>query len=537
MSGSFLKRTITRRHLARSATLVGGAGALALLHACGGSSTKPESKAPSPQPSAAGPQRGGTLVTARSGLTASLDPHLEAAELRARVSVLLYNGLVRMDNEGSMAPDLAASWETPDATTYVFKLRTGVKWHDGQEFVGDDVKYTLNRLLDEKTGSAGRTEFTPIKSIETADRQGVRVTTSEPFAALLASLGGKYGAIVPEAAIKQHGDLKKAAVGTGPFALEEWVPQSHLKLKRNAAYFRQNLPYFDTIEWRLVPDEANIVAGLRGGTYQHATIEDRNLATLLKNEKSLTVYTAPVLGTDSIWMNTNVEPLGMVKVRQAISLAIDRQAVIRAAVAGFGVLSGPVPPAQKQYALPENELAQLYKRDVDRAKALLAEAGLANGFKLDLWAIGGYPVLASGAQVVAANLKDVGIDVKIETVESGVWIDRFTKGQYPATMNTGGGLVDPDIWFRYAHSAPAGRDWQALNDPELDTLLERGRTTLDPARRADIYKELQRTMIRKGSIIILYAPQQVDIASNTVKGLTQHPTGWSYGLEAAWLEK
>ncbi len=482
-------------------------------------------------------QRGGTLVTARSVQIPSLDPHLEATEGRARVSVLLYNNLVRMDNETKIVPDLAESWETPNPTTYVFKLRKGVKWHNGRELVADDVKYTLNRLVDKDIGSAGRAEFTPIATVQTPDKYTVTITTSEPFAALLTSLAGKYGAIVPEEAVKQHGDLKKVAVGTGPFMLDEWVPQSHIRLKRNPNYFRPGLPHLDGIEWRIVPDEANIVAGLRGGTIHHSVIEDRNLAALLRNDKGVTVHTLPVLSIDSLWMHTKTEPLGATKVRQAISLAIDRPAIIQAAVAGYGVLSGPMPPAHKLYALPPGELTQLYRRDVERAKALLREAGYPNGFKLELLTITGYPALTAGAQVVVANLKDVGIDVKLQTVESGVWIDRFVKGQYPATMNTGGGLIDPDIWFRYTHSAPQGRDWQALNDPELDVLLEKGRVTIDPNRRAEIYKDLQHRMLAKGSVIILYAPLMVDVTRNNIKGYVQHPTGWSYGLESVWLEK
>jgi peptide/nickel transport system substrate-binding protein len=483
------------------------------------------------------PQRGGTLITARSVQIPSLDPQLEATEGRVRLSVLLYNGLVRMDDQSKIVPDLAASWDTPDPTTYIFTLRQGVKWHNGRELVADDVKYTLDRLLDEKVGSAGRAEFTPIKSVETPDKYTVKITTSAPFAALLTSLAGKYGAIVPQEAIKQYGDLKKNVVGTGPFMLEEWVPQSHAKLKRNPSYFREGLPYLDGIEWQIVPDESNIVAGLRGATIHHSAIEDRTLATVLKAEPNLTVSTLPTLATDSVWMNTTVAPLGVTQVRQAISLAIDRPAIIQAAVAGYGVLSGPMPPSSTLYALPASELQQLYARDVAKAKSLLKDGGFPNGFKLDLWTISGYSALAAAAQVIAANLKEVGIDAQIQTVESGVWITKFTGGQFPASMNTGGGLLDPDIWFRYMHSAPAGKDWQNLKDPALDVLLEKGRTTIDPSQRSEIYKEFQRTAITKGSIIILYAPVAVDVTQNTVKGFTQHPTGWSYGFETTWLEK
>ena len=547
------RNLISRREFLRRAVIYTGswAAAVAALRACSPaedptptSAPVAPTKAPAEVPTATpvpivdtGPKTGGTLITARSSPFTSLDPQLDATEGRARVSVLIYSTLVRMTNDGVIVGDLAESWENPDPNTWIFHLRSGVKWHDGTPFTSADVKYTLERVLDEDVGVAGRTEFLPITGITTPDDLTVKMTTDEPYSGLLSSFGGKYGAIVQKAAIEKWGDLKNNAMGTGPFMVEEWMPDSHLRLVKNPSYHHEGLPYLDGIEWQIVPDETNIIAALRAGTVHHTMLEDRQLADLVSDDENLVIQTGFTTGTDSIWANRLKEPFNIPGVCKAIDLALDREAIIQAATGGYAVLSGLVSPALSQYALPQNELAELYKRDIPRAKELLAEAGFPDGMDMELQNIGGYAALTAGAQVVVENLKEIGINAEINTLELGQWIDQFVNYEYGISMNSGSGALDPDIWFRYIHSQPEGKDWQTLNDPELDELTESIRRTVDIDKRIELVHELQTKVIEKGALIILYSPLNVEITQNTVEGYEPHPLNWSYNFDSAWLNE
>src|SRR2546430_7570244 len=274
-------------------------------------------------------------------------------------------------------PELAESWQiSPDAHTWTFKLREGVKFHDGQEMTSADVKFTFDRLFE---SSPGKSDFIAVDKVEPAGKYGVKFITKEPFAGLLAALGGFWGFIINEAGVKKHGDLNKAAVGTGPYVLEDWKVEQQMVLKKNPSYFKKGLPHVDRLILRVIPDEANIVAALRTGQIHHAFIEDNKNYNLLKDEKSFTGYRSSRLGYDYLNISANRGPLKDVRVRQAISWAVDRSQVMRVATAGFGRLTAPCTAPMKQWQLPEEQWMKYYKPDLDRAKKLMAEAGVACG--------------------------------------------------------------------------------------------------------------------------------------------------------------
>ena len=198
----------------------------------------------------------------------------------------MYNQLVRFEPDMTPVGELAESWQTsPDGLTWTFKLRQGVKFHDGQELTSADVKFTFDRLFEK---SPGKSDFIAVDKVEPSGKYQVKFVTKEPFAGLLAALGGFWGFIINEAGVKKHGDLNKAAVGTGPFMLDDWKVEQQMTLKKHAGYFKKGLPYVDQVVLRIIPDEANIVAALRTGQIHHAFIEDNKNYNLLKEEKTLT---------------------------------------------------------------------------------------------------------------------------------------------------------------------------------------------------------------------------------------------------------
>jgi peptide/nickel transport system substrate-binding protein len=280
------------------------------------------------------PKPGGSFVSAQTTEATGLDPQLVPALSRSRRSPMMYSQLVRFDGDMNPVPELAESWQiSPDSLTWTFKLRQGVKFHDGQELTSADVKFTFDRLFEK---SPGKSDFIAVDKVEPAGRYAVKFITKEPFAGLLAALGGFWGFIISEAGIKKYGDLNKAALGTGPFMLEDWKVEQQLSLKRNPNYFRKGLPYVDTLTLRVIPDEANIVAALRTGQIHHAFLEDNKDYNLLKDEKGLIGYRSSRLGYDFLNINASRGPLKDVRVRQAISWTVDRSQVMRVAASGFG---------------------------------------------------------------------------------------------------------------------------------------------------------------------------------------------------------
>ena len=488
-----------------------------------------------PRPAyAQAPKPGGTFVSAQTTEATGLDPQLVPAFSRSRRSPMMYNQLVRFDADMQPVPELAESWEVSrDDLVWTFKLRQGVKFHDGQELTSADVKFTFDRLFER---SPGKSDFIAVDRVEPAGRHTVKFVTKEPFAGLLAALGGFWGFIISEAGIKRHGDLNKAALGTGPFVLQDWKVEQQMVLTRHPQYFKKGLPYVDEVILRIIPDEANIVAALRTGQIHHAFLEDNKNFNLLKDEKGLTGHRSSRLGYDFLNINASRGPLKDVRVRQAISWAVDRSQVLRVAASGFGRLTPPATAPMKQWQLPEDQWLKYYKPDLDRARRLMADAGQAAGFSVKLGVIPTFPTMVLGAPVVAAQLKKIRINAEIENVEYAVWIKRWLAKDFDLTMNTTPGYADPDTAFFRALHATKGQNWNSWSVPELDQLLEEGRRTLEPRKRKEIYDRAQVLILENVPHLWLFSADTIDFTQASVKGFRQHPTTLLYGFEGVWRD-
>ena len=187
---------------------------------------------------------------------------------------LMYNRLVRLDDNFVVVPDLAASWDIPDNLTYVFHLRKGVKFHNGRELTASDVEYSLNRVLDPKTASPGRSYISLISSIEIPDRYTVKLHLSAPLASLLDGLTSNNCSIVAKEVVEANGNLQKVEAGTGPFMLKEWVADNSMTLVKNPAYFEKGAPYLDKVIFRVIPEQTSLLAGVKSGDLDMATIND-----------------------------------------------------------------------------------------------------------------------------------------------------------------------------------------------------------------------------------------------------------------------
>ena len=481
--------------------------------------------------------RAGTFVSAKTTEAPSLDPILEQALSRQRLDPLFYNRLVEWGHDGRLEPGLAESWTTsPDGKTWTFRLRRGVKFHNGRELVADDVKFTYERIIDPKTGSGGRGYLSAIDRMEIPDKHTLRIVTKQPSASLLAGMAGGWSSIVPREAVEK-GDLRRTAIGTGPFVLQEWIPQSHLKARKNPDYWDKSKPTVDAIEIKVIPDEANIIAQLRTGNIHHALLEDNKNYLLVKDDRRLKALRSPRLGFDMVNINHGRKPFQDVRVRQALSLGIDRGEVLQAAASGLGSVTGPLTPAMRPWALPVEAFREWYTPNPEKARKLLAEAGFPTGFKTTLKVIPTFPTMVAGAQVIAAQLKKIGVDVQIIQEEYGVWIKAIIKPNFDfdLTMNVTSGDADPDsLFYRRFHSSE--KQWNNDGDPDIDVLLDQGRTAIDPAKRKALYDQAQRLMIERATQLWTFAPDMIDVTQSAVE-YQQHFTTAYYGFRTVRLGK
>jgi peptide/nickel transport system substrate-binding protein len=485
-------------------------------------------------PVRAGPA-GSTLTIGVDQEVVGLDPNLVTAFSSFRRVDFLYNKLVRYNDRLELEPDLAESWEYPDSRTLVFKLRRGVKFHDGSELTSEDVKFTLERVLDPATKSPGRSFIDQITSIETPDAYTVRIKLSLPLASLLSGLASGNLSIVQKSAVMKAGNLQRIEAGTGPFLLAEWVPDNFMRLVRNPNYFRRGLPRVDTLIIRIIPDQASLLAGLRTHALDLATINDGAVITSAKREPSLVVLQKPGINLRIFSFNTSRPPYTDARVRYAVSWAVDRNAIISSAEFGYASPSGPI-PSSTPWALATSRLPS-YTQDVDRAKRLLADAGYPNGFATKIVTSPTYEGGIAVAQVIQEQLRAIGIQATLETLEWGTYINRWVARDFDTMIELRGGDPDPDRFlYRTFHSTGAVNNF-LFKDSVIDRLLERGRVNVDPARRKVIYDELQRALVEAAPAVFLYGPMETQVLQNSLRGFKLVGNGALYYLEEATVER
>jgi peptide/nickel transport system substrate-binding protein len=460
------------------------------------------------------PKRGG-ILRGRGRDPLHFDPHLTRnARTHAALS-FVYSKLLRHKvgpdvRPGTfiVEPDLAARWDEPDDTTYIFHLRHGVKWHNkppvnGRELVAEDVKFTFDRFLTEK-GNPARELLEPVERVEVVDRYTVQFRLKEPFVWLLDTLASPLcmWIIAPEV-VAQYGDLKKveSAIGTGPFILEHYEPNVKSVFRRNPEYFRQGLPYVDGVEWLVVDDESTGLAMYRTGQIDTGPglqwdVRQSDLESLRQSHPHLHFQNMQGNSTTTIWMRTDKPPFNDVRVRRAISQALDRQGVIEA-VWMRGEPAPAVPRGLAEWSLPIDQLgtgAKYYQYNPQEARRLLAEAGYPKGLKTTLTTTGGYGRdLIDAVQMVQRYLKDAGIEAELKIQEYGAYQATTGQGKFEGLAMgpyAVGWEADSSLYGPYTPDQPRNRGH--VNDPKLTALVQEQRRTKDPEARKQLIFDIQR---------------------------------------------
>ncbi|MBI3734141.1 MAG: ABC transporter substrate-binding protein [Chloroflexi bacterium] len=492
---------------------------------------------PTPQPTAA-PKLGGTLIAARAADAKGLDPHKQTAFSSFRMLELIYDPLLALDKDLKVVPNLAESWTwSADSKALTMNLRKNVKFHNGDPMTSEDVKFSFERILDEKTAAAGRSFFTDIDTIETPDANTVVFKLKRPNGAITAAMTNPNSAILSKRLVNSGADPARIAIGTGAFKLVNWEPDKIFKVVANRDFWIPGLPRLDGIEFRTIPDESSILAGLRARTIDWALINDPRAAIRAGAGagSGLTVMRSPALAYHVLQLNAGRPVFADARVRQAVSCAIDRQEVLDTASLGEGEVTGPATPPFYRVSL--NDLS-CYKKDVEKAKKLLADAGNpVVKFKV-IAASDEPPTAVAEAQNIQAQLKKIGVEVEIETLELGVYVKRWLDADFDAAVALNGGNPDPDImFFRYWHSTGNLNKVAAYKNAAIDKLLEDGRTTADPVKRKEIYASVQKSLTEAAPWVWLYVGYEYRIMQPSVKGFTALSNGSLIYLREAWLDK
>ena len=474
---------------------------------------------------------GGKLVIGKAGEVITNDVHGCGWQLCWELFANVYESLVFIDDNLQAIPGLAESWTTPDDTTYVFKLREGVKFHNGREMVADDVVFSINRVRDPDTGGWwGPALMWPVKEVEATGPYEVTITLTQPFAPFLGTaIAGIDVAIVPGAEVRDGTlDLLQDLVGTGPFQVVEHEEGHRWLLKKFDDYWQEGLPLLDEVEWRIIPDDSSRVAALRTGEIDITFFENPGMFDVLADDDNITLVNQETVSYYPIYLNAGKPDLSDVRVRQAISLGIDREALVQLAAFGHASTSGPIPGGFSQWATPSSDLP-FYQRDVDRARQLLEDAGYAEGLTLTAWVSDSYPVDVTLGEILQQQLAEIGVTLELVNKEPTIWWNEMSQGLHDVGFGWLAGYADPQVILDIIATTP---DLFGVDTTEFVSIRERAYAESDPVLRQEIIRELEEHLATEAYLLPLitrnnYIAYRSDLVQNMELGALD---GWGVPL-------
>jgi peptide/nickel transport system substrate-binding protein len=468
------------------------------------------------------PQRGGTLVVGLPSDSKTFDPTYSVQFTERQLLYLVYNTLVRYGTDFSIHPELAESWTIEsDGKRIVFKLRSGVKFHDGTEFDAASVKWNIEHRIDKDVASPQRALLEPIiDSVEAIDATTVAFNLKQRAPGLLALLGERPGFMISPAAAQKYGkDLGSNPVGTGAFVFKQWVKGSHVEVERNPAYWESGKPHLDKIILRDI--SGAVVGAQRLLTGEIDFVGDLSPQEIkqLQGKPGIRLLPITVGRWHSLQWHMYEPPFNNAKLRQAIAHAIDRKRINDIVMDGKGALiDGPTPEGLWWF----NPKAASYPFDPENAKVLLAEAGYPNGFAFSLSTpqIG---VFQQMNQLAQEQLAKVGIKVTLDPVAQSEWYDRLVKRRTNFSPNRWTQRPDPDGLLYILFHSKGFANTTGYSNPLVDQLLEEGRNTYDQAQRKKIYDEVQEIIAKDIPMLSLFYSVEYGALSDRVQGFAWIP--------------
>ncbi len=458
------------------------------------------------------------------------DPRLSSDTSALRLRELVYNGLVKIEPDFSPAPALAESWENPDDTTWVFKLRPDVTFQNGDPFTAEDVKFTFDTILDPDFGSPSRSFYTPITNIEVVDPLTVKFTLDQPYGPFLSYMNMP---IVPKALAEADPEgFATNPIGTGPFKLVEWKRGDSMRLEANPQYW-DGAPLLSGIEMRVVPDNSARVVALESGDLDliQSPISPQDVKRL-EGEDGIIVNRTPAAGYTYINLNCADEMLSDVRVRQAISHLVNRQEILDSIYAGIGQLAnGPVPPGMWAFSpdLPS------YAYDPEAARALLDESGwtlddsgrrMKDGKQLSIVVRthSEDPDRRQVVEVLQAVLAGEGIESTTNIVDWPTFFADVQAGSYQTAVVGWLNLNNPDAAFYRQFTDGGAANYGKCVDPELDSLIKQARATLDQTAAKDLYMQAaEHVVVDNAFYIFLQYQEYISAHRDNLLGFVVNP--------------
>jgi len=488
----------------------------AALSACSGgkvteASTPPTSESTKPS---AQPVMGGDLtVGIAQDLDDTLDPHTMVSAGTREVLFNVYEGLVKPDSKGNLLPAVASEYKINDAgDTFTFTLRDGVKFHNGNTVTVKDVVYSISRAAGLKSGTPLIDGFGAVASAEASDEKTVVVKLKEPNIEFLALF---TAAIIPDG-----NDPAAEVVGTGPFKFVSRSPQENIILQKFDGYWGTPA-YVDNVTYKIIDNAETLVMSLKSGALDLVA----HLTSAQVNElgKDFTIAEGTMNLVQAVYLNNSVEPLNNIKVRQALSYAIDRQAIMGYLADGRGAAVGSsMYPAFEKYFRPE--LVDYYTYDVEKAKKLLSEAGYPNGFDMDITVPSNYQPHVDTATVIADQLKKIGVNVNIKSVDWETWLNKVYLGRdYQSTVIG----VDASMMTARAmlerFTSDSSSNFTNFSNSEYDKAFKEAIASTDDAKQVELYGKLQTILTQDAAN--LYIQDMCDLVAmgNDLQGYEFYP--------------
>jgi peptide/nickel transport system substrate-binding protein len=486
-----------------------------------------------------------------------MDPAASTAVPNMVVTMNIFDNLVYSNTDGTVKAGLAESWTvSPDAKTYTFVLRKGVKFHDDTPLNAEAVKFMFDRILDPKNALPARPPLGPVDKVIVKDANTVEVQYKEPFAALLNNLTSyNFGVPSPTAVQKLGKDFGSRPVGSGPFVFKSAVPGQSVTLEKNKSYNWPPLgmyehsgpPYLDSLTFKFIPEEVPRMGALETGDCNAVVYLSADGLSRFKANPSKYVITLALVPGMAFGYYLNVEkpPLNELPVRQAILYSLDQKTMVDTLYKGVVAhAKGPLSPASMGYS---TEIDAMYPFDAPKARKLLDDAGWrvgSDGFRyrggqklsLRFAALEGQRYQMASEWIQAA-LKEVGIEVKLEVLTSSARIEAGKKGTHHATM-AGNSGNDPDLLRPVFSSSQVGSDnYARIKDAEIDAALAEASRTADKAKRIELYRKALKKIQEQAVFLPIWYTTHAFAQSQAVKGLRMDGSGYYILLYDTYVEQ
>ena len=448
-----------------------------------------------------------------------LDPQLAKTAGIREVLFNIFEGLVKASPDGSIVPAVASDYEiSEDAKTYTFTLREGVTFHNGEPVTAEDVVYSLERCAgSENDGTPLVSAFSNVSKISAPDERHVTVELSEPSLEFLNSM---TAAIIPEGS---GPTITETMTGTGPFRFISYAPQDNLVMERYDGYWNQEkAAKLDKVTFKIIADDNALVIGLKGGTLDMVIHLPNTLESQVKD--GFTVHQDTMKLVQALYLNNAVEPFDNELVRQAMYYAIDVDEIIDFVCNGAGKPTGTsMYPSREKYFVPE--LTEAYPKDVEKAKKLLAQAGYPDGFAMTITVPSNYAQHVSTAEVIADQLKAVGITAQVQLVEWGVWVEDVYRGRNYETTVCGIAADDmtaQEMLIRYM--TDNRKNFIAFSDAEYDEVLAKALTATDDEEQVRLYKRAEEILNEKAASLWIQDACDLVVMNPALDGFTFYST-------------